>query len=147
MIYTPLTRKALIFAYNAHHGQLDKAGVPYICHPLHLAEQMTDELTTCAALLHDVVEDTPITLEKLAEGFPPEVVEIVHLLTHVEGTDYLDYVRAVKAHPAARAVKLADLAHNGDETRWAGTEFDPEWQKRHREKYRRAKAILEDREP
>ena len=63
MIYTPLTNKALRLAYTAHHGQVDKSGVPYIFHPYHLAEQMTDEITTCVALLHDVVEDTDITFE------------------------------------------------------------------------------------
>ena len=63
MIYTELTKKALRLAYEAHTGQEDKAGIPYICHPLHLAEQMNDEISTCVALLHDVVEDTDWTLE------------------------------------------------------------------------------------
>ena len=51
MIYTELTKKAISIAYNAHHGQVDKAGVPYVCHPLHLAESMEDEISCCAALL------------------------------------------------------------------------------------------------
>ena len=120
MVYTPLTNKALVFSYNAHHGQLDYNGIPYIFHPLHLAEQMDDEISCCAALLHDVVEDTAVTLEDLAAVFPPEVVEAVALLTHEEGTDYFDYVRRIRSNPIALKVKLADLAHNSDATRFAG---------------------------
>ena len=56
MIYTELTIKAMNLAYAAHHGQFDKGGVPYIFHPIHLAEQMDDEVSTCVALLHDTVE-------------------------------------------------------------------------------------------
>ena len=70
MIYTDLTRKAITVAYNAHQGQLDRAGLPYILHPLHVAEQMKDEDTCVVALLHDVIEDTDLTLENLREyGF------------------------------------------------------------------------------
>ena len=65
MIYTPLTKRAAEIAYNAHMGQRDKAGMPYIFHPYHVAEQMKDEMTVCAALLHDVAEDTAVTLEDL----------------------------------------------------------------------------------
>ena len=66
MIYTELTIRAMNLAYNAHHGQFDKGGVPYIFHPIHLAEQMDNEISTCVALLHDTVEDTAVTLEQLA---------------------------------------------------------------------------------
>ena len=72
MIYTPLTRKAMRIAYEAHHGQFDETGVPYVFHPFHVAEQMTDEITTCMALLHDVVEDTDVTFEDLEREFPGE---------------------------------------------------------------------------
>lgn len=65
MIYTTLTNKALRLAYAAHHGQTDKSGQPYIFHPYHLAEQMTDEVSICVALLHDVVEDTDLTFADL----------------------------------------------------------------------------------
>ena len=65
MVYTPLTIKAIKIAYKAHEGQYDQSGVPYILHPVHLAEQMTDETTTCIALLHDVLEDTALTLPDL----------------------------------------------------------------------------------
>ena len=70
MLYTPLTKKAIKLAYIAHKDQYDKAGLPYITHPLHLAEYMDDEYTTVTALLHDVVEDTDITLDDLAKEFP-----------------------------------------------------------------------------
>ena len=74
MIYTSLTNRALRLAYNAHQGQVDKSGQPYIFHPYHLAEQMTDEISVCVALLHDVLEDTDVSLEELEALFPPEVI-------------------------------------------------------------------------
>ncbi len=145
MIYTPLTNKALRLAYAAHHGQTDKSGQPYIFHPYHLAEQMTDEISTCAALLHDVVEDTAVTIEELEQEFPKEVTGVLRLLTHEKGTDYFDYVRAIKGNPVAVKVKLADLAHNSDETRFAGCDEIPAEQLvKWREKYARARRILED---
>ena len=145
MIYTPLTNKALRLAYAAHHGQTDKSGQPYIFHPYHLAEQMTDEISTCAALLHDVVEDTAVTIEELEREFPKEVTGVLRLLTHEKGTDYFDYVRAIKGNPEAVKVKLADLAHNSDETRFAGCDEIPAEQLiKWREKYARARRILED---
>ena len=142
MIYTPLTIRAMQIAYSAHHGQVDKTGVPYIFHPLHLAEQMEEEISCCAALLHDTVEDTEITLETLAADFPPEVVEAVGLLTHEEGTDYYDYVRRIRSNPIAKKVKLADLNHNMDATRFAGVEVPKERIGYFRDKYTKAKAIL-----
>ena len=117
MIYTDLTIRAMNLAYAAHHAQFDKGGVPYIFHPIHLAEQMDDEISTCVALLHDTVEDTAVTLEQLAKEFPKEVVEAVRLLPHAEDVEYFDYVRAIKENPVAVKVKLADLDHNGDPKR------------------------------
>ena len=143
MVYTPLTIKAMKLAYAAHHGQTDKSGVPYIFHPYHVAEQMTDEFTTCAALLHDVVEDTGLTFKELEEQFPKEVLDALRLLTHERETDYFEYVRAIKENPIAKAVKLADIAHNSDETRLAGCKDATEEQIiRWREKYAKAKRIL-----
>lgn len=142
MIYTPMTIRAMQIAYEAHHGQVDKAGVPYIFHPLHLAEAMEDEICCCVAILHDTVEDTHITLEDLAAEFPPEVVEAVGLLTHEEGTDYFDYVRRIRSNPIAKNVKLADLAHNSNATRFAGVEIPKEKIGYFRDKYTKAKAIL-----
>ena len=79
MIYTPLTNKAMKIAYRAHHGQKDYNGIPYIFHPIHLAESMDDEISCCAALLHDVVEDTSVTMEFLAREFPREVIDVLKL--------------------------------------------------------------------
>ena len=84
MIYTELTKKAMQIAYRAHEGQLDKSDVPYIFHPCHLAEQMKTEHGVIVALLHDVVEDSDITLEDLAaEGFPPDVLEAVRAVSGI----------------------------------------------------------------
>lgn len=118
MLYTPTTKRALRFCMEAHAGQRDKAGLPYANHPLHLAEQMSTEDETCAALLHDVMEDCGATADDLrALGVSPAAVRAVELLTHRDGVPYLDYVRALRANPIARRVKAADLRHNCDLTR------------------------------
>ena len=118
MIYTEATKKAMKLCFAAHKEQFDKSGIPYVFHPIHLAEQMTDEDTTVTALLHDVVEDTDYTFEDLeAMGFNGTVLAALRLLTHEEGVPYMDYVAKIKEHPVAKAVKLADLAHNSDLTR------------------------------
>ncbi len=119
MIYTDMTKKALKICFEAHKNQIDKSGLPYVFHPFHLAEQMQDEITVTTALLHDVVEDTNITFEQLeACGFPQEVLQALRLLTHDPSIPYLDYVKNIKNNPVARAVKLADLAHNSDLSRY-----------------------------
>lgn len=142
MIYTELTNRALRFAYAAHHGQLDYNGIPYIFHPMHLAEQMDDEISCCAALLHDVVEDTPVTLEELSREFPCEVTEVIALLTHRETEDYFTYLAEIKKHPIAKKVKLADIAHNSDQSRCIGCGLSKEKLAYWQDKYRRAKEFL-----
>lgn len=117
MIYTEMTRKAMRIAYEAHHLQVDKTNVPYIYHPMMVASMQKDEITTTIALLHDVVEDTSITLDDLAKEFPDEVIEALALLTHKKNEDYFSYVERIKNNPYAKAVKLADLTHNSDTTR------------------------------
>jgi (p)ppGpp synthase/HD superfamily hydrolase len=118
MIYTPMTKKAMKFCFAAHKEQLDKSGLPYVFHPIHLAEQMTDEDTTIVALLHDVVEDTDYTFDDLAAlGFSQTVLAALRLMTHEEDIPYMDYVARLKPNPIARAVKLADLRHNSDLSR------------------------------
>ncbi len=145
MIYTPLTKKAMEIAYQAHHGQKDAGGVPYVFHAIHLAEQMKDEITTCAALLHDVVEDTNITLEMLQKDFPKEVIELVSLLTHIPGEDYFDYIRKIQKNHGATLIKLADLAHNSDESRLSGSSsVSEEKKKAWRIKYEKARRILNE---
>ena len=118
MIYTPLTKKALRLCFDSHKEQTDKTGLPYVFHPFHLAEQMDDELSTVCALLHDVVEDTEITLNDLeAMGFPSAVTEVLALLTHAPEVPYMDYVAKIKTNPVATKVKIADLLHNSDLSR------------------------------
>ena len=100
MIYTPDTKKAMRLCFDAHKDQTDRSGLPYVFHPFHVAEQMTDEATTIVALLHDVVEDTDYTLEDIAaEGFGKDILEAVALMTHEDGVPYLDYVAKLKDNP------------------------------------------------
>ena len=141
MIYTPNTRKAMNIAYNAHMGQLDKSGVPYIYHPIHLAEQMDTEEECIVALLHDTVEDTNITFEELEKEFSETVIEALKLLTHDKAVPYMEYVRALKGNEIASKVKKADLRHNSDNTRLDKlTEKD----KKRNAKYEEAMRILSE---
>lgn len=146
MIYTPLTKKAMRIAYEAHHGQVDKVGVPYIFHPMHLAEQMKEEYTTCAALLHDVVEDTDYTLEDLEKlGFCQEILDALALMTHDPKVPYMEYVRALRKNPIARKVKMADLKHNSDLNRIEISDEAARAKAEKRvEKYRIAQEILQE---
>lgn len=141
MIYSENTRKAMKIAYDAHIGQMDKSGIPYIYHPIHLAEQMDTEEECIVALLHDVVEDTDITFEQLQKEFSKEVIEALKLLTHDSSMEYMEYIRKLKDNPIAKKVKKADLRHNSDKTRLKDiTEKD----KIRNEKYHEAMKILEE---
>ena len=143
MLYTPLTKKALVLCFEAHKDQVDKSGMPYVFHPFHLAEQMQTELEVCVALLHDVMEDTDATADDLrSQGFPEDIVAALELLTHDMSEPYLEYVERVAQNPLAAKVKRADLQHNSDLTRFDGepTERDLE---RHK-KYQKALAILDE---
>ena len=140
MIYTNLTKKALRLCFEAHRDQVDKTGMPYVFHPFHLAEQMTDEPACVCALLHDVVEDTDYTLDDLSKmGFPKEVTDVLSLLTHDPKTPYMEYVERLSSNPTAKAVKLADLRHNSDLSRL--DEID-EYALRRNEKYKAAIEFL-----
>ncbi len=142
MIYTSLTKKALKLCFEAHKEQVDKSGMPYVFHPFHLAEQMTDEATTVVALLHDVVEDTDITFEELEkQGFNDEIISALKLLTHNDNTPYMDYVAEIKKNSVATKVKLADLRHNSDLTR---LDVIDEKALKRKEKYEKAIKLLEE---
>lgn len=144
MIYTDLTKKAMLFAFEAHSGQIDKSGLPYIFHPLHVAEQMKDETSTGVALLHDVIEDCGISREELQTvGFPEAVISAVCLLMHEKSVPYLDYIRALRIDPIAVQVKLADLKHNSDLTR---LDTITEKDKIRVKKYKKAIKILQSAE-
>ncbi|HEX7985916.1 MAG TPA: HD domain-containing protein [Duganella sp.] len=110
--------RAIAIAAQAHAGQVDKAGQAYILHPLRVMLRMASEHERMAAVLHDVVEDTPVSLQMLAEeGFPPEVVAAVDALTKRAGESRIDAARRAAADAVAREVKLADNAENMDLTR------------------------------
>lgn len=143
MIYTGMTKKAMKLCFNAHKDQVDKSGMPYVFHPFHLAEQMSDEETTVVALLHDVVEDTNYTIEDLRKmGFSEAVLEAILLMTHDETVPYMEYVKKIKKNRIAAAVKHADLMHNSDLSRL--DTVDEKIMKRV-EKYKQAIAILDDK--
>jgi (p)ppGpp synthase/HD superfamily hydrolase len=104
---------AVSIAALAHRGQKDKAGAPYLLHPLRMMLRMDSEAAMMAAVLHDVVEDTEWTLERLREaGFSDEVLEAVDCLTHREGESYEQFVGRVRTNPIARQIKIADLEDN-----------------------------------
>lgn len=117
MINTKLTRLASKIAYRAHEGQEDKAGVPYIFHPIHIAEQMDTEASCIVALLHDVVEDSDITIDYLSQYFSEDVMVALKILTKNENDDYVEYIKRIKTNKLATKVKLKDLEHNSDLTR------------------------------
>lgn len=109
---------ALAIAKKAHAGQVDKAGVDYIQHPLYVASQVNTEQEKAVALLHDVIEDSDITAADLfASGLSNEVVTAVQILTKKKGQSYQEYLGKVKSNNLARVVKLADLKHNSDLSR------------------------------
>lgn len=110
--------KALQIAMEAHRGQKDRAGVAYIMHPITVAASQKSEEAIITALLHDVVEDSDVTLEDIREaGFSDDVLEAISLLTHEDGVDYMSYVEQIKQNELAKAVKIADLMHNSDLSR------------------------------
>jgi (p)ppGpp synthase/HD superfamily hydrolase len=107
--------EAIRIAVEAHRGQRDRAGAPYILHPLRVMLRVHTDAERMAAVLHDVVEDTPWTLDDLrARGFPPEVLDAVDALTRRPDEPYEALVERAAAHPVARRVKLADLEDNLD---------------------------------
>lgn len=139
MINTKLTRKAMIIAYEAHKNQVDKSGVPYIYHPIHVAEQMDTENECIIALLHDVVKDTNVTFKQLEEVFSKEIIDILKLLTREENIEYDEYIKRIKNNSIACKVKIADLTHNLDKTR---LDFVTEVDVKRNEKYKKALQIL-----
>lgn len=130
------SEKAYEIAKKAHLGQVDKAGEDYIKHPEKVASFVKTDEEKAVAYLHDVIEDTELTLEDLNKyDFSKEVLEAVDIITKKRGEDYQSYLNSVKNNKLARAVKLADLRHNSDLTRLIKvTEKDIE----RKEKYQKA---------
>lgn len=110
--------EALALAVRAHRGQVDKAGQPYILHPLRVMMRMSTPDERIAAILHDVVEDSPTTLDDLrAAGFAEDVVRAVDHLTRRADETYEAFIARAEQDPIARRVKLADLEDNMTITR------------------------------
>lgn len=132
--------RAISIALEAHSGQYDKAGQPYILHPLRVMLAVTRPEERIAAVLHDVVEDSDWTLDRLRlEGFSESVISAVDSVTRRGGEDYEEFVRRASQDPVGRAVKRADLIDNLDLSRIVSpSERDHE----RVAKYRRALALL-----
>ncbi|GAC1528468.1 MAG: HD domain-containing protein [Marmoricola sp.] len=133
-------------AAEAHAGQVDKAGEPYLTHPARVAYRVRaaggPPEAEAAAWLHDVLEDTRITAEQLRKlGVPTSVITAVDSLTRRGGEPYDALIRRAKAHPLGRLVKKADIADNSDPERLA--RLDEKTRTRLAEKYAKAKALLE----
>ena len=123
MYYSKLVKKACQISFEAHKDDVDKGGYPYVYHPFFLATQMDDEITTCVALLHDVIEDhsDKYSFEYLkSQGFNKEIIDVLKLLTHSKDIEYMDYIQKIKTNPYATKVKIADLKHNLDNRRTEG---------------------------
>ncbi|BAI61656.1 conserved hypothetical protein [Methanocella paludicola SANAE] len=136
----PTLEMAIALAASAHAGQKDKAGAPYILHPLRVMFQVESLTEKVVAILHDVVEDTPIDLPMLEKlGYPKEVTDALALLTKRRGEPYEAFIERVKTNTVATRVKLADLNDNLDVRRFK----DPSLVNVDRiKRYIRAKAVL-----
>ncbi|WP_309895016.1 GTP pyrophosphokinase [Archangium sp.] len=137
----PTLEDAIALAVEAHRGQRDKAGQTYILHPLRVMLRLEAEAERMVAVLHDVVEDSAYTLERLRElGYPEEVLGALDCLTKREGETYEAFIERVLPHPLARRVKLADLEDNMDVRRLtAVTAKDAERLARYRAAWSRLK--------
>jgi (p)ppGpp synthase/HD superfamily hydrolase len=106
---------AISLAVSAHKGQRDKVGQPYILHPLRVMFRLESDEARIVAILHDVLEDTPITKERLRElGYAEHLITALDHLTHREGESYQDFITRAAQDPIAKQVKLADLEDNMD---------------------------------
>ncbi len=112
--------KAILIASTAHQGQIDKAGEPYILHPLRVMFTRRTETERICAVLHDVIEDTNITLDYLKnEGFSEDILSALDALTRRENETYDEFIDRILRNKIACYVKLADLSDNMDLTRIA----------------------------
>lgn len=106
---------ALELAVEKHKNQTDKAGNPYILHPLHVMENVNNKEGKIVAILHDIIEDTYITENYLLKiGLSKRIVDAVVALTRSEDMDYQEYIKNLSSNPLAKEVKLSDLEHNMD---------------------------------
>ncbi len=111
----PSLEDTIALAAEAHRGQVDKGGQPYILHPLRLMLHLVSDVDRIVGVLHDVVEDTHFTQEDLrSRGYPTGVLEALDCLTKRPAEDYKDFIQRIKPNPIARRVKLLDLEDNMD---------------------------------
>ncbi len=110
--------KAIDIAVNAHRGATDKGGSPYILHPLRLMLKFSSEDEMIVAVLHDVIEDTKITLSDLVDaGFSEKVIGALRLLTKNTSVTYEEYIKKISTNELARKIKISDLNDNMDISR------------------------------
>lgn len=138
--------RMLVIATNAHSGQFDRAGQPYILHPLKVFHYLktTDEELQCIAIGHDLLEDTDVTIVQLREaGISERVIVGIQALTKMPGESLDEYKARVKASPDAIRVKMCDLRHNSDIRRLKGvTEKDIQRTIKYQEFYQELKEIV-----
>ena len=116
--YAKLLDLAIKIVEKAHTGQIDKAGKPYILHPLTVMAQMEDVESKIVALLHDAIEDSDLTITELSQqGFPELITEAIAAITKLDGELYDDYLLRVMGNAIALKVKIADVRHNMDISR------------------------------
>ena len=133
MIYSKDVNKALKLMYEKHKDQVDKQGIPYVFHPFIVANNMKTEEETIVALLHDIVEDTDMKLDDLQKlGFSNTVIEAIDTLTHKDNEEYSDYIERISKNKLATKVKIADLHHNMDITRFANTAIPDSYLKKYK---------------
>lgn len=134
---------AIITAVAAHVEQVDKCGEPYILHPMRVMLSLQTTEQRIVAILHDVIEDTYVTLEELKEyGYSESILEALDAITKRKGEKYLDYIARIKANPIAKAVKIADIKDNSSPLRIY--KLDPKTIARLTEKYANALKFLDD---
>lgn len=136
----PNLNVAIKLAAEAHLGQYDKAGDPYILHPLRVMMQLETEAERIVGVLHDVLEDTPVdAIELLKHGFSGQVIEALESVTRRKDETYFDFVQRAKQNEIGRKVKLADLKDNMD---WNRIKEPTEEDMKRMQKYQKAYYIL-----
>ena len=118
MAYSTDVQGAIEIATIAHDGAVDKAGAPYIEHPRRVAARMGSDEEKVVAWLHDVVEDTGVTLDFIWEKFGEDTAAALDAITHRKGESWADYLWRAKSNPVAKAVKISDLIDNSNLSRF-----------------------------
>ena len=114
MAYSTDVQAAKRLAVQAHQGQIDRAGLPYITHPERVVSRLTSPQAQVVGWLHDTVEDTDVTLEEICAQFGPETADAVEAISRREGEAWAEYIQRVAANPLARQVKISDLIDNSN---------------------------------